>query len=175
MPTPKKVVALYQLVQGAPGAMRSDNPDVIGTLIRQLEEAIDDVPGFEARELLVEAFGLLDQLRAREAALAGRAVQAAIDSRIKRLTESARACRECGGKELLVAERATIEMHGTGGHLTARVIVCRGCGDIRMRVANPESLRRTQTGTDTGFETITAPAKPDAGPYRPATSCIRAR
>src|ERR1700749_1655729 len=154
MSAPKKVVALYQLVQGAPGAMRSDNPGVIGTLIRQMEEAIDDVPGFEARELLVTAFGLLDQLRAREAALAGRAVQATIDSRVKRLTENARACRECGGKDLLIAERATIEMHGTGGNFTARVIVCRACGDVRMRVENPEALRRTQTGTDTGFEAI---------------------
>lgn len=164
--TNKKVSLLHQLVHGAGGALRSDNADVIGTLIRQLEEAIDDVPGFEARDLLVAAFGLLDQLRAREASLAGRAVQQAIDARIKRLTEHARACRECGGRELLVAERATIEVHGIAGNLTARLVICRACGDVRMRVENLDSLRRTQTGTDAGFEAITAPARPGEGPYR---------
>jgi hypothetical protein len=78
------------------------------------------------------------------------------------------ACPCCGGRELLVAENASIDSFyvGSGGApLKFAMIVCRGCGDMRMRCTDLAGLAVQRNVIDAKcFRPVVVPAEPH--PYR---------
>lgn len=77
-------------------------------------------------------------------------------------------CPCCGGGDLLVAENASTDSFyvGAGGApLRFAMIVCRGCGDMRMRCTDLAALARLRNAMDIKcFLPVTVPA--EHHPYR---------
>jgi hypothetical protein len=77
------------------------------------------------------------------------------------------ACPCCGGRELLIARNASTDSFyvGSGGApLKFTMIVCRRCGDMRMRCADIASLALLKNALEeTCFLPVTVPAE---HPYR---------
>lgn len=86
---------------------------------------------------------LLEHLRARVEGMREAALR-------DRLT----ACRQCGGRELLVAERCTLPIEGIATTTRIGLAVCAACGDLRMWCENVAALKALLGGTGASFRKI---------------------
>jgi len=98
---------------------------------------------------------LLQRMRARVEELEVTALQRALT-----------ACPSCKGTELLVSQRSgSVDLGGAS--VTVVVVVCRACGDVRLRCEDPAALAQSVLGGSSikEFRTITLPA-PETAPFR---------
>jgi hypothetical protein len=92
---------------------------------------------------------------------------AKFQARVDRSAQTTKACHECGGSELLVADEAYLDLPGTGtGSIKIAAIICRTCGDIRMRALELAKLPRCERTDDPGFLDVVVPKPPSDGPFR---------
>lgn len=126
---------------------QTDNLEKLQSLLESLTVARDGIDPLTAGMVIIDANHEIRRLTTRIAELRSAA-----------LAQDLQPCT-CGGRDLLVGERAQIDVSyaGTASSLVAQVIVCRSCGDVRFRT-DARTLSRT------AFVPVTLPA-PDA-PYR---------
>jgi hypothetical protein len=139
-------------------AMANAQPALSGTDVKLLESAVSElrsasIDEFDhAREL--GATKLLDRMDARVEELI-----------VATLHRTLTACPCCKGTELLVSRRSGSADLGPA-YLTVTLIVCRACGDVRLRCEDPAKVAQAAIVSDLkAFRSITLPSR-EAAPFR---------
>lgn len=71
-----------------------------------------------------------------------------------------RSCGACQTSDLLLV-RSDLALHGPEGSWPVAVVACAACGDVRLRMRDPEALQRARR--DPAWEPV---ALPGVGPFR---------
>lgn len=147
----QKIARLQTAVESARAAFA-------GTDVAQLESATS-----ELRSAILDAYEHGSEIGAKELLQRMRARLEELE--VSALERTLTACPCCKGTELLVSKRAgTVDLGAA--NLTVALVVCRACGDIRLRCEDVAAVAEDVVISDIKrFRTITLPSG-DPAPFR---------